>query len=1021
MFKKNFFKSLEVIGWEGFKIRRKSAFFFILFFCLIFTFCLSTVCASTLNQTSSFENNQSLNSSETGNVTDTPYEDSSSSSFSNDYNNGLIYSNIKAAGSPTTVYFNAKEVTDSAIWVKNYVEINHKLPTKVNINGTDVSIYTFYYLLSTVVQNLYNHNNNPVASLVFSQPQIVRDDIHSGNVVKSEYIKIADVVKVYMDRTGIVPGYAYQTSLGTYFSYQSLIYMYCKILDSYNTNKILPNSIAVKPWKFVSDPNARSFTNQQIIDAAIVLKNNIETNHNLPNTVTVNGTNVNIYTFYYLLSTAVQNLNSRNNNPVDSMSFNGPQIFKDNIHSGYVSKGEYIGIADVVKVYMDHTGIVPGYAYGTSVGTYFSYKSLIYMYCKVLDTYNNTKNLPASVGVKPWKVLSDPNARTFTNKQIVDAAVLLKGIIETNHDLPTTVRVDGSNVGVYTFLYLLSTTVQNLNSKNPNSVDVSSFSAPQIIKDDLHLGSMPKSEYIGIADVVKVYMDRTGVTPGYAYQTSIGTYFSYKSLIYMYCKVLNNYNTNNVLPGSVTVKPWRIVTDPNIPTFNNDQIITAALWVKNYIETKNNLPSKVNINGADVTMPTFLEILSTVVQNIYKKSSEPVDGIPFNSPQTLKEEIHVGSMNISEYIKIAHEVKNYMDTTWIAPGYAHPTSLGPHFSYSSLIYMYCKVLCEYNNTKTLPNTISVIPWNRFSVEEVILVASLVNYQVATTRGLPSTVTINGVSVGLPSFLQIVTTAVLHINSETTSELIYNNYCNPSSTLNEGMNYGDMSFTEYIDIAGDVKSFTEDDWIIPGYAYGTSLGTYFGCYNMIYTYSRVLTYYHEHNVLPKSIPVQPWISVLLPQLRNYPSNLASYTWPTRNCQSDDVAINNLAYKIVATSSSPWNACSRIMGWVQDNVEYVFYYNTRYGARGTLNNMHGNCVDQSHLVIALARAVGIPARYLHGTCNFIISGRLGHVWPELFINGGWVFADASSTDNELGVIRNWYTSSSTIQGYYTTLPF
>ena len=1005
----------------GFKIRQGSKFLFTLIFSLVLFTSLNTVCASDVNPIS-YSDNITSNSSKTWNWSDTQFEGGYDHSNDKNNNAGLIFSSCEAAGSPyNDVNFNTEEVMDTASYVKNFIEINHDIPVNIDVNGTNVNIYSFYYFLSTVVQNIYNNNNNPVELLVFSQPQIVKEDIHSGNVPLSEYIQIADAVKVYMDRTSIVPGYAYGTSVGPYFNYKSLIYMYSKILDVYHNTRSLPQTVDVKPWKILSDPNARSYTNQQVITTANWLKNYIETNHQLPTTVPIDGTNINIYTFYYLLTTTVQNLNTNNNNPIDTTSYNSPQALADTIHSGTMTLNEYIHIADVTKVYMDKTGIVPGYACQTSLGTYMGWENLAYTFSKILTEY--TTQLPTTTTVKPWKILSDPNARSYTNQQVITTANWLKNYIETNHQLPTTVPIDGTNINIYTFYYLLTTTVQNLNTNNNNNpIDTTNINAPQIVNEDIHLGDLSKVEYIKIADAVKVYMDKTGIVPGYAYGTSIGLYFSYKSLIYTYCKILDNFNTNSALPCSVWVKPWKIVTDPSIPYFTNDEVIKAAIWVKDYIEIQQTLPSKVTIDGKDVTMPTFLEMISTVVQNLYNKSSDSVDGIPFNSPQILKEEIHMGSMSLSEYIKIADDVKVYMDTTWTAPGYAYNTGLGFYLGYHSLVYMYCQILSEYNNTKTLPITILVRPWNKFRVDEIALVAYYVKSYVESSHGLPSTVMIEGINVGLPSFLQILVNAVLLVKNNMLSTLIDYNYCNPPQTLNEQMNYGDMSLTEYLKIAGDVKSYTESTWIMPGYAYGTSLGTYFSCYNMIYTYCKVLNYYHYNKVLPTSVSVQPWSSILLPRLRDYPSNLVSYTWPTINCQSDDPTINNIAYWIIATSSSSWDAGNRILAWVRDNVEYAFYYNTLYGARGTLNNLQGNCVDQTHLVIALARAVGIPARYVHGTCYFIVSGNwYGHVWADIFIDGGWVSADATSYKNELSVIKNWDTGSCTIHGFYQTLPF
>ncbi|MEL7671390.1 transglutaminase family protein [Methanobacterium sp.] len=113
-------------------------------------------------------------------------------------------------------------------------------------------------------------------------------------------------------------------------------------------------------------------------------------------------------------------------------------------------------------------------------------------------------------------------------------------------------------------------------------------------------------------------------------------------------------------------------------------------------------------------------------------------------------------------------------------------------------------------------------------------------------------------------------------------------------------------------------------------------------------------------------------------------------------------------------------TNIFNWVRDYVNYSFYYNTRRGAVGTLRDRKGNCVDLSHLIVALSRAAGIPARYVHANCKFS-SGWCGHVWAQLFVNGKWICADASNNINDFGVIRNWNTKNDILKGIYSSLPF
>ena len=596
--------------------------------------------------------------------------------------NGILPSSVgmipwKILSDPNAGPFENDAVVTAAKWVKNYIDTNYQLPSTVIINGQSVSIYTYFYLASTVVQNIYSGNTRNIYIGSYVGPQATQDTISIGNMGIAEYINIADQVKVYMDRTGVTPGYAYGTSLGTYFGYGSMIYMYSDILDSYITNGILPVTIVVKPWKILSNPNAGPYTNNQVATLGTWVKNYVDTNHQLPSTVTIDGHTVSIYTYFYLASTVVQNL--YNNNPQNVYAFinAAPQLTQDTISIGNMGIAEYINIADQVKVYMDRTGVTPGYAYGTSLGTYFGYGSMIYMYSDILDSYITKGILPTSISVKPFSAaFGDKNLAAaggsiaFTNEEVAAAAKTVKDHVDTKNQLPDTVAINGQIVSIYTYLHLASTVIQNLYNNNPQNVYAFINAAPQLTQDTISIGNMGIAEYINIADQVKVYMDRTGVTPGYAYGTSLGTYFGYGSMIYMYSDILDSYITNGILPVTIVVKPWKILSNPNAGPYTNNQVATLGTWVKNYVDTNHQLPSTVTIDGHTVSIYTYFYLASTVVQNLYNNNPQNVYAFINAAPQLTQDTISIGNMPLSEYINIADQVKVYMDRTAITPGYA---------------------------------------------------------------------------------------------------------------------------------------------------------------------------------------------------------------------------------------------------------------------------------------------------------------------------------------------------------------
>ena len=157
----------------------------------------------------------------------------------------------------------------------------------------------------------------------------------------------------------------------------------------------------------------------------------------------------------------------------------------------------------------------------------------------------------------------------------------------------------------------------------------------------------------------------------------------------------------------------------------------------------------------------------------------------------------------------------------------------------------------------------------------------------------------------------------------------------------------------------------------------------------------------------------------PSTVKIPKYLQKYLKATKNCQVNNARIKSLAKQITRGKKTRLGKAVAIFNWVRDRVGYKFYYNTRKGAVGTLNARSGNCVDTAHLLIALERAAGIPARYVHGKAKFRSGKWYGHVWAGVHVNGRWYKADATSSRNSFGVTKNW--NRVIVKGKYVSLPF
>jgi len=311
----------------------------------------------------------------------------------------------------------------------------------------------------------------------------------------------------------------------------------------------------------------------------------------------------------------------------------------------------------------------------------------------------------------------------------------------------------------------------------------------------------------------------------------------------------------------------------------------------------------------------------------------------------------------------------------------------------------------------------------FTVADVQDASSRVKSYIETNKRLPKYVTIGTIQVKMPDFLQLLTAGLLQLNSGPNNPITLktvNNATTPTETIKSGT----LTKASYLDLAKRVNAFINANGKLPNYT-TSSLGK-MGYQSLIYMFSKVLNFEKTNNRLPSYVSVKPWSAVGTSSSSGtistpVPADLQKYLAATANCQVNDPRIKALAASITAGKTTTYAKAAAIFNWVRNNLSYSFYYNTKYGAVGALNAKTGNCVDTSHLVIALSRAAGIPARYEHVKAQFTSGNWYGHVIAQIWVDGKWYYADASSNYNTFGVINNWKTSTATIKGYYASLPF
>jgi hypothetical protein len=133
-------------------------------------------------------------------------------------------------------------------------------------------------------------------------------------------------------------------------------------------------------------------------------------------------------------------------------------------------------------------------------------------------------------------------------------------------------------------------------------------------------------------------------------------------------------------------------------------------------------------------------------------------------------------------------------------------------------------------------------------------------------------------------------------------------------------------------------------------------------------------------------------------------MEKYLKPTPTVDCDSKSIENKAQTLTSGRQGVTDKAKSLFYFVRDEIKYTplpVHLLEDYRASKTLEGRKGFCVEKAALLVALARAVGIPARvHLADIRNHLIPDRLReligtdlfsyHGYSELYIEGKWVKA-------------------------------
>lgn len=280
--------------------------------------------------------------------------------------------------------------------------------------------------------------------------------------------------------------------------------------------------------------------------------------------------------------------------------------------------------------------------------------------------------------------VSTVSAVNFTVDEIVNTSGTVKTYVEANNKLPTNTKVGNTTITIPQYLELSTKATLNINNSLTGGITLKNgISNPSGPSETMKGGLINSTEYLDIANRVNNYIANNGIAPNYA-SSSLGN-IRHESLVYMYSKILYSYDLEGKLPNFITVDSWSTVSSSSTKFYYRAEVKNASTRVKNYIQNNKQLPTSVVIRGNDVSMPSFLKILTTTTLQIQGGYFSSVASKSYQPASNPAETIKGKNIAHGEYIEIASNVYTFMNTMGYAPNYA-TTSFG-NMRYESLFML----------------------------------------------------------------------------------------------------------------------------------------------------------------------------------------------------------------------------------------------------------------------------------------------------------------------------------------------
>ena len=618
------------------------------------------------------------------------------------------------------------------------------------------------------------------------------------------------------------------------------------------------------------------------------------------------------------------------------------------------------------------------------------------------SSISNVKSSTSTATNTTASVKSAANSNTSTanngNSKYIKASSIIKEsstfvkYVETNGKLPSSVTINNKNYTSPQFLYLMC---KALNDTGSSKIMAKSVKNPTSLKYSLKTGSIKKSEYKKLSANVIKYIDRYKKAPN-TINSSKGK-IPYTQFILAIARNLAYHNSNKKLASSIALENISNYDKNGVPI---SKIISQASIVKNHIEKKGELPKSVTIDKKSYKTSQYLYLAAYALKKIDENKNVnnfKIKSITVNEPSNLNYAAATGTLKKSEYLKLANSTIKYMEKNKKAQTWIKSSNL--RIPYGELVYAFSKSLDYYNKNKKLSSQVSIQNLSKFkpktanknsssskSNSSSIQANLSLSYQDQTTKiNFNINAKLSDINSKINSLLKLNLNGVSAATSNSTSK----------TTASTNKSTAAKTIAKTTNKTAAKKTATK-------------------------------TTKTTSKTTAKTVKINKAIIKLIPKSilnsKYKGESLKKYLSSSTNCQVKNANIKKLAESLTKNCKNNLQKAKKIFNWVRDNIAYEKYPNTRKGAAKLLVSKKGNCVDQAHLTVALARSTGIPARYVNANnCKFSTGYTSGHVWAEFLIEDTWVAGDTTSYRNSFGVVKNWNIKNYKLLGKYSSISF